>query len=501
MKNIFLVFLTIFLCFGTQFNAQNNRHLYSEELQLAFSNRTEDEMKISTNLFTQIFRHNKAISEGVSKNEAMTNFNPKFNKVDNQNRLLIMIRFKPGILSETEKVKNVVLNSGGVNIREEIGHNGCTEIYCWMPIEKIINVTLNPGVGFIQIVHSSITNFTTAGDVQLKATDVRSSMNVTGAGNKIGVMSDGAKNWWDAVQAFELSTVNVLQTGDPEGNEGTAMLEIIYDLASGAQLYFSGLGDYYGNLSVRAQRISELENYGCNIVVDDIWNPTEPFFTDETVLGAAIRNFINNGNVYITAAGNYRKSSLSGTTLFSNLYHVFPSGLEYYPITISKSSDIVILQWATSWSSPTEDLDLEIYNMSNQLVYYSNDTQSSTVPPYEIVEIPQGTYKIKIKRINASDGVNIKLVSPYTEFVSGSMTNQIFGISGYPNVISVAAYQADNQNSTSDYSSIGPAIMYSAVLQDWTTQYVPKITATSGVETWVGVTNLWPNGNPDFSGT
>ncbi|MBX2977344.1 MAG: hypothetical protein KF721_14540 [Ignavibacteriaceae bacterium] len=158
MKKIFLVFLTMFFCFATQLNAQNNRHLYWDELQLAFSNRTEDEMKISTNLFTKIFRHNKAISEGISKNEAMTNFNPKFNKVDNQNRLLIMIRFKPGILSETEKVKNVVLNSGGVNIREEIGHNGCAEIYCWLPIEKIINVTSNPGVGFIQIVYPSITN-------------------------------------------------------------------------------------------------------------------------------------------------------------------------------------------------------------------------------------------------------------------------------------------------------------------------------------------------------
>ncbi len=501
MKNIFLVFLTIFLCFGTQFNAQNNQNLYSDELQLAFSNRSEDEMKISTNLFTQIFRYNKAISVGISKNEAMKNFNPKFNKVDNQNRLFIMIRFKPGILSETEKVKNIVLNSGGVNSSVEIGHNGCTEIYCWMPIEKIINVTSNPGVGFIQTVYSSITNITTAGDVQLKAADVRSSMNVTGEGNKIGVMSDGAKNWWDATQAFELSSVNVLQTGDPEENEGTAMLEIIYDLAPGAQLYFSGLGDYNGNLSVRAQRISELENYGCNIVVDDIWNPTEPFFTDETVLGTAIRNFINNGNVYITAAGNYRNSCLSGTTLFSNLYHLFPSGLDYYPITIGNNGDIVLLQWATSWSVPTEDLDLEIYNMSNQLVYYSNNTQSSTVPPYEIVQIPQGSYKIKIKRKSASDGVNIKLVSPHTDFVSGSMTNQIFGISGYPNVISVAAYQADNQNNTSGYSSIGPAIMYSAALQQWTTQQVPTITATSGVETWVGVTNLWPDGNPVFSGT
>ncbi len=103
--------------------------------------------------------------------------------------------------------------------------------------------------------------------------------------------------------------------------------------------------------------------------------------------------------------------------------------------------------------------------------------------------------------MNASDGIKFKFVAPFTDFVSGTMNSQIFGISAYPNVISVAAYQADDQSTTSDYSSVGPAYMYSAEQQDWTTKKVPTITATSGVETWVGVTNLWPDGNPVFDGT
>jgi len=54
MKNILIVLLTIYLLgSGLVFHicAQNNQKLYSVELQQAMKNRTNDEKKVSSNLY------------------------------------------------------------------------------------------------------------------------------------------------------------------------------------------------------------------------------------------------------------------------------------------------------------------------------------------------------------------------------------------------------------------------------------------------------------------
>jgi len=99
---------------------------------------------------SRIFRYNKAISEGISKQEAMKYINSEFEKVDSQNRLKIMIRFQPGVTNETENVKNLIVISGGAIIYQVIGHNSCLEVYAWLPAEKIMSITPNPGVAFIE---------------------------------------------------------------------------------------------------------------------------------------------------------------------------------------------------------------------------------------------------------------------------------------------------------------------------------------------------------------
>ncbi len=302
----------------------------------------------------------------------------------------------------------------------------------------------------IEVQISGESRVTTAGDSQLKSSAVRQSFGVDGAfkdfgvNNKIGVMSDGATNWLDAFFAGELDLVTVKQLGS--GNEGTAMLEIVHDIAPGALLYFSGLKS--ASLVEWAERISDLVTEGCNIIVDDWYLSDYPFFSDETELGAVIRNFIANGNIYITSAGNDRKSCLPGITSFIGNYHRFPSGLDYYPVTITERQ-YMVLQWNTPWFSPVDDLDLELYDIDGNRVRYSDDTQSAIKRPYERISfdepLPLGTYRIKIKRKDntyASDGIEFKLFVNRTDFVNEEYTNQIYGHPAYPNVISVAAYES-----------------------------------------------------------
>lgn len=307
------------------------------------------------------------------------------------------------------------------------------------------------------------------GDIQLKARDVRNIFNVDGTNIKIGIISDGAKNWLDAYSADELPMISIIRNG--EGNEGTAMMEIIHDLAPSSELIFAGIKGLLlpVNWTFIAGLIDELHyTRNCKIIVDDFYTPEEPFFSDEGMLGAAIRNFINDGGIYITAAGNNRKSLYSGITSIGSGYHIFPDGKDYLEFVLD-GSDYLYLQWSTSWTNPSIDLDFEAVNTSTNTTYYSQSNQSFTIPPIENLDLTEpGVYRLKIKKRVGNEVVEFKILSLKGKNIQNNNTNQIFGHSAYPNVICVAAYQANDENATSDYSSIGPALMYSTAIQQWT---------------------------------
>jgi hypothetical protein len=362
-----------------------------------------------------------------------------------------------------------------------------------------------------------------AGDVQLKADSARAQFMVSGFGIKVGVISDGVDNLNDVRNNFELPAVTVLNAGS--GNEGTAVLEIIHDLASDADLYFySGMASYLSG----AQGIKSLKASGCKIIVDDLGYYSEPYFTDEDdTLGAAIRDFLNNGGTFISAAGNENRSIYNdprGYSIYSgqtsvgvgNLL-VFPNGWTFMDCWVNaNTTQFIFFQWATSWKHPTSNYDLYVYDDSGIKIDSSQieQTQNGSNPPMEMVRMMNNTsstqhYKIVIKFVaGISSSIDFKINSVYT---SGKLENSytdnkhVYGHRGYPGVMGVAAYNAELYDQMAALSSGGPLTMFSTVSNQWTTQLTPVVTATAGVTTWVGTNppgNLyWPGGYPLFYGT
>ena len=75
----------------------------------------------------------------------------------------------------------------------------------------------------------------------LRADDVRDQLGFTGAGVKIGVISNGADSRQSAVNSGDLPPGIEIDPSRPgSDDEGTAMLEIVHDLAPDALLAFSG---------------------------------------------------------------------------------------------------------------------------------------------------------------------------------------------------------------------------------------------------------------------
>jgi uncharacterized repeat protein (TIGR01451 family) len=138
------------------------------------------------------------------------------------------------------------------------------------------------------------------GDKTHDAEGARSFFGTTGLGVKICALSDGVDSL-AAVQATgDLPAVDVLPGQAGAGDEGTAMLEIIHDLAPGATLGYATAGN--GEASF-AQNILDLATDGCNIIVDDIIYLDESPFQDG-VVAQSVNTVTAAGVLYFSSAGN-----------------------------------------------------------------------------------------------------------------------------------------------------------------------------------------------------
>ena len=143
---------------------------------------------------------------------------------------------------------------------------------------------------------------TSEGDVAHAADDARATFGVDGTGIKVCALSDSV-DYLSLLQGTgDLPAVTVLpgQSGNPGTSEGTAMLEIIHDLAPGAELYFATA---FSNKATFAANILALRDAGCDILVDDVFYPEEAALQDD-IVAQAVNTVIADGAFYFSAAGN-----------------------------------------------------------------------------------------------------------------------------------------------------------------------------------------------------
>jgi subtilase family protein len=122
---------------------------------------------------------------------------------------------------------------------------------------------------------------------------------LTGAGQKVGVISDGTTSIAQSVALGELpSSVQVIDPG--EGDEGTAMLEIIHDMAPGAALAFNTVG---ADLAGYVTAFRNLAAAGSTMIAEDLAFDDEPAF--QQGLGATTAEQLAKSGIWVSSsAGN-----------------------------------------------------------------------------------------------------------------------------------------------------------------------------------------------------
>jgi hypothetical protein len=198
---------------------------------------------------------------------------------------------------------------------------------------------------------------------------------------------------------------------DPPGSdEGRAMMQIVHDVAPGANLDF-----YTAFVSEQdfADGILALANAGCRVICDDILYFAEPFYQTGLV-GKAIQTVEQEGVIFLTSANNndakgYQaawnpiQTATVGSTVLHNTQN-FGNGSPTQTVTVAASQNVsnstLVVQWNQPYGAVTSNLEVVVF-LNNVVVATETGNGSD---PYILVTLPQGnTYTVAIQKLSGPD--------------------------------------------------------------------------------------------------
>lgn len=261
------------------------------------------------------------------------------------------------------------------------------------------------------------------GDATHRAAAARALYGVNGAGVRIGVLSDGVTSLSTSQASGDLPAVTVLSGQAGDGDEGTAMLEIIHDLAPGAQLYFAtGIN----GMASFAQNIRDLAAAGCHIIVDDIGYLAESPFQDGQlgtsqtnggIIAQAVKDVGAGGVLYFSSAANSgnKNDNTSGTwegdfvsggpaggpLVNAGTVHNF--GGQAFNRFLLNTENLVTLFWSDPLGASSNDYDLYVLDSAGTTVVdVSNGLQTGTQDPIEAIEGASAGERVVIVRFSGA---------------------------------------------------------------------------------------------------
>lgn len=384
------------------------------------------------------------------------------------------------------------------------------------------------------------TNPTNSQGVALHSADDVQARGIDGTGVNVGVISNGVPS----LAAGDLPAVTVNNTGcaagSPQCDEGTAMLEIVHDMAPGAGLLFdAGSG---GGLAGHVGAQNWLAANGADVITEDLAFDGEPAFqrglvasNGDTVAANGVSMHSSAGNL---AAQHAARMAATGTgqgpdggtgpcagSEPDNAVAIAGGTDNTFDITVGNTGSLT-LQWSepraifpTAGQGGFTDLDLYLLNAAGTAcIAQSNNGQGQGVGDTieRIAGIAAGAYKVVVDVENAPAGVAVPTLDlrmrGTTAVDTPTRAGSLNPDSNYTGAAtSAAALDAQNSGALQGYSAGGP-------VQLLTTTQCPAgdpapcgagqagtLNQTAGAPNWgaadnVAVTGVGGFGSP-FTGT
>ena len=356
-----------------------------EAFQTAKLSRSSTQQKIDSNLIdADKMQRGEPLADGVTAVELELNR-------DQAGRVLVDLDAKV-----SDDLLKGIEATGGKVVNHFARDNA---IRAWVPLARIEALAARADVRFIRGAVKAFTNagrVNSEGDVAHRASEARVAFNVTGVGVKVAVLSDSVDHLETSQASGDLGAVTVLagQSGVPASGEGTAMLEIVHDIAPGAELYYATA--FNGPASF-AQNIRDLRfRYGCDIIIDDVGYFNESPFQDG-IIARAVNEVTADGALFFSSAGNAgnRSDNQSGTwegdfvdggpysVGGQNAGRVHRFGATTYNTVVQGGGQRhVDLFWADPLGAAANDYDVYVLDPTgNNVVAKSDTTQNGLQDP------------------------------------------------------------------------------------------------------------------------
>ena len=396
-------------------------------------------------------------------------------------RVLVDIRadVTPAVLARIEQ-------SGGTVVTSVPGYRA---IRALLPLASLERLAALDAIGTIRTADEAVTrkDDTSAGDAAHGANRARRTHGVDGTGIGIGVLSNGVRTLADRQKSGDLpDRVTVLPGQEGTGDEGTAMLEIVHDLAPGADLYFATA---WTGQAQFAANIEALCDAGADVIVDDVGYFAEPNLQDG-VIAQGVDAATADGCFFFSAAGNdgnlndgtsnvWEGDYAAGSALVADsetlgVRHDFGGGAEENPIRggfLGLFTGTIVLQWADPLGASSNDYDLFLVDADGAVVASSTDTQDGTQDPIEVISMGFFVYEdVRLVIVKVSGADRYLRVQAFRGKLDIATAGTTYGHPAAENAIGVAAVDAasaggsagvfDGSESVETYSSDGPRRMF-----------------------------------------
>lgn len=422
----------------------------------------------------------------------------------------------------------------------------------------------------LRSISASLTPINTAGsiisqgDVALRTDVARPTYAVDGTGVTVGVLSDSFNSLGGAAQDIstgDLPASGVTVVGGESQycgtfifciDEGRAMLQIVHDMAPGADLLFHQALD---GKAAYAAAITTLAGLGADVIVDDLMYLNEPMFQDG-IVAQAVDSVVAGGSAYYSAAGNAGRESYeapfsdSGVIFCIEFFlpigdcdpiyervgrmHDFDPGVGvdlYQSVTVPVGSRLIVaMQWDEPFGGPGAKIDHDIVLLDETGKFYFEISANDNVTTGEGWEVLQfenyeflgyGSLFNIVITYDDVDSRDLPATLLKTVIFGSGVTLNDFATNsgtliGHANAAGAAAVGAAFFNDTPEYGTTPPVlepyssaggvpVLFSAngsSLASPEVRLKPDITAVDGVNTTFFFADLYGNdGVDDFFGT